>query len=210
MNYFDNRDSITSNDKNQLGLTATLMINIDHINKIIPILLSQQVPFTLIHDRIQQQLHVPTSTGNNNSIYSKQQIHIPTSIGNDNSTHYIEKTHLDKDFIVIEAIYQKYIKSIDKYTPPNINEIANEINMSVSKFKLLFNKHYGASFFKLYMNRKMEYAGELLREGFRATEVSKKLGYGGNSSIKFNKMFQKHFGVTPKKYQMMQYEPNKI
>jgi methylphosphotriester-DNA--protein-cysteine methyltransferase len=31
------------------------------------------------------------------------------------------------------------------------------------------------------------------------------IGYGEKSAIKFNKMFQKHFGTTPKKYQMEHY-----
>ena len=46
----------------------------------------------------------------------------------------------------------------------------------------------------------MEYASELLKKGQTATYISKHLGY--SHPIKFNKMFQKHFGVTPKKFQM--------
>lgn len=46
----------------------------------------------------------------------------------------------------------------------------------------------------------MEYAAELLEAGHRASEVSVKIGY--TQPIKFNKMFQKHFGITPKRYQI--------
>ncbi len=48
----------------------------------------------------------------------------------------------------------------------------------------------------------MELAAKLLKKGYKATEVAKMVGYGEKSDIKFNKMFQKHFGITPKKYQL--------
>jgi len=50
------------------------------------------------------------------------------------------------------------------------------------------------------VDKKMEYAAELLEAGHRASEVSVKIGY--KYPIKFNKMFQKHFGITPKRYQI--------
>ncbi len=46
----------------------------------------------------------------------------------------------------------------------------------------------------------MEYAAELLEARHRASEVSTKIGY--KYPIKRNKMFQKHYGITPKKYRM--------
>jgi YesN/AraC family two-component response regulator len=48
----------------------------------------------------------------------------------------------------------------------------------------------------------MEYASELLHLGYKSSEVAIKVGYGEKSIIEFNKMFQKHFGITPKKYKM--------
>jgi AraC-like DNA-binding protein len=46
----------------------------------------------------------------------------------------------------------------------------------------------------------MEYVAELLEGGYKAVDVSVQLGY--SQPIKFSKMFQKHFGVTPRRYQM--------
>ena len=48
----------------------------------------------------------------------------------------------------------------------------------------------------------MHYAAQLLEKGFRCVEVSRMIGYSLNSDIKFNKMFQKYFGTTPRKYQL--------
>jgi AraC-like DNA-binding protein len=54
------------------------------------------------------------------------------------------------------------------------------------------------------MEKRRDYAAQLFKEGYKAVEVSKQIGYGDKSCIKFNRMFQKHFGITPKRYQMIQ------
>jgi YesN/AraC family two-component response regulator len=54
------------------------------------------------------------------------------------------------------------------------------------------------------MEKRRDYAAQLFKEGYKAVEVSRRIGYGDKPYIKFNKMFQKHFGMTPKKYQMSQ------
>ena len=41
-------------------------------------------------------------------------------------------------------------------------------------------------------------AAELLRQGYRATEVSELVGFGSASS--FTKCFKEHFGVLPKDF----------
>jgi AraC-like DNA-binding protein len=58
---------------------------------------------------------------------------------------------------------------------------------------------FGINFYQLYVDTKMEHATALLKSGLRANVVSERVGY--MHPIKFNKMFQKHFGITPKKYQ---------
>jgi AraC-like DNA-binding protein len=84
--------------------------------------------------------------------------------------------------------------------PPNVNDIAAELGISGATFKNRFIAHYGKPFYQLYIDKKMERAAMLLKEGCKATNISKMMGY--SHPIKFNKMFQKHFGITPKKYQM--------
>ncbi len=109
------------------------------------------------------------------------------------------KFRQSNDSKIAEYVYKKYIiENLDK-TPPLINEIAEELMMSPSKFKALFRTHYKVPFYSLYLDKKMEYAAQLLKEGMKAKDVSIKVGY--THSIKFSKMFQKHFNITPKKYQ---------
>ena len=82
-------------------------------------------------------------------------------------------------------------------------EVAKYFERNPNTFKAIFQKQIGKPFYQFYLDRKMEHAAALLKQGFKAYEVSKKIGYGEKSAIKFNKMFQKHFGVTPKKYQQL-------
>jgi AraC-like DNA-binding protein len=87
-------------------------------------------------------------------------------------------------------------------TPLKTSEIAAELGISDSSFKSQFKALYGKPFFQIYIKKRMEYAAQLLKQGYRAIKVSAMVGYGEKSCIKFNKMFQKHFGITPKKYQI--------
>jgi AraC-like DNA-binding protein len=107
---------------------------------------------------------------------------------------------LNQIYAAIERIYQKYIEEDIRQIPPKEPEIAKEFKISLAVLKSSFKEVYGKPFYQLYMERKMEYAKTLLLEGMSATKVSELIGY--SQPIKFNKMFQKHFGITPKKYQM--------
>lgn len=106
---------------------------------------------------------------------------------------------IQKDAI-IECIYQKYIEENFTQIPPKEPEIAKEFRISLAILKSSFKEVYGKPFYQLYVERKMEYAKTLLLQGISAVKVSELIGY--SQPIKFNKMFQKHFGITPKKYQM--------
>lgn len=98
---------------------------------------------------------------------------------------------------VLERVYVKYIlKNID--TPPNVEQIAAEIDWSASKFKSRFKTYYGKPFYQVYMEHKMKFAAKLLKEGHKAMNVSEKVGY--SQPIKFSKTFQKYYGMTPHKY----------
>lgn len=83
---------------------------------------------------------------------------------------------------------------------PNIDTLAKMLNMSSVTFKSKFSQRFGKSFYQYYLDKKFAYAATLLKDGIRASSVSEQIGY--SHPIKFNKMFQKFFGITPKKYQM--------
>lgn len=100
---------------------------------------------------------------------------------------------------VIESIYRKYIEANIAQSPPVESAIIHEYGITATFFKNGFKSNYGKPFYQLYMEKKMEYAAELLQEGLKARQVSERLGY--SQPIKFNQIFRKHFGMTPKKYQ---------
>lgn len=99
----------------------------------------------------------------------------------------------------LEIIFRKYIIKGIESIPPKIEEIASEAGLSLSQFKALFKKRYGKPFYQIYIEHKMAYAARLLREGYTSVVVSERIGYV--HPIKFNKMFQKYYGMTPYKYQ---------
>lgn len=107
---------------------------------------------------------------------------------------------LNQVYAVIERIYQKYIEEDIRQIPPKEPEIAKEFKISLAILKSSFKEVYGKPFYQLYVEKKMEYAKTLLLQGISAVKVSELIGY--SQPIKFNKMFQKHFGITPKRYQM--------
>ncbi len=102
----------------------------------------------------------------------------------------------------IKWAYEFYILQKHLGAIPSEIEIAAKLKIAPSLFRILFKRAYGKRFYQLYLEKRMEYASELLRRGLKCNEVAKMVGYSNNSAIKFNKMFQKHFGMTPKKYQL--------
>lgn len=104
---------------------------------------------------------------------------------------------------IIKKIYRKYILEGFEQVPPTEQQIAIEYKIPLNLFKNNFKAIYGKPFYQLYMDKRMEHAAKLLKNGYKAVEVSKCIGYSDSSCIKFNKMFQKHFGITPKKYQLL-------
>lgn len=115
-----------------------------------------------------------------------------------NVSSYSPSTQLSLTKKIVEAIYLKYIMGDIEYETPKDSQIAADFGISLMSFKNGFKDVYGKTFFQLYMEKKMEYAKTLIMEGLSATKVSKRIGY--SSSIKFNKIFKKYFGMTPRQY----------
>ncbi|NBB22309.1 helix-turn-helix domain-containing protein [Runella sp. CRIBMP] len=126
---------------------------------------------------------------------------------------YMERADVGCESLGIEPIFQddsnlKYVfmqkidqviqKSISAGTTPLIQEVAKATEMKCSRVKVKLMELTGKTFYQYYLIVKMEYAAKLLKTGYRASQVSEKIGY--NQPIKFNKMFQKYYGMTPYRY----------
>lgn len=83
--------------------------------------------------------------------------------------------------------------------PPGLQELADQVGLSLKKLKLGFKQVYGASVYNFLFDYKMDYARKLLDSGsHNVNEVSHKVGY--STSSHFITAFKKKFGTTPKKY----------
>lgn len=85
--------------------------------------------------------------------------------------------------------------------PPTLQELADEIQLSLKKLKEGFKEIYGDSVFSFLFDYKMEVARKLLESGNNnVNEVGLKVGY--STASHFISAFKKKYGTTPKKYIM--------
>ncbi|TJY34702.1 helix-turn-helix transcriptional regulator [Pontimicrobium aquaticum] len=85
--------------------------------------------------------------------------------------------------------------------PPTLQELADEIELSLKKLKEGFKQIYGDSVFSFLFDYKMEVARKLLETGnHNVNEVGLKVGY--STASHFIAAFKKKYGTTPKKYLM--------
>ncbi len=83
--------------------------------------------------------------------------------------------------------------------PPVLHELSATIGMSETKLKQLFKQTFGDSIYNYYQTVRMEEAAFLLKQaGYSVSEVGYQLGFSNLSH--FSRLFQKHYGITPKKY----------
>jgi len=85
--------------------------------------------------------------------------------------------------------------------PPSLQELADEIGLSLKKLKEGFKQIYGDTVYSFLFDYKMEVARKLLESGeHNVNEVGHKVGY--STSSHFIAAFKKKYGTTPKKYIM--------
>ncbi len=101
-----------------------------------------------------------------------------------------------------ESIPEFIVDKIKKGNSLGIEEMASRVKLTPHAFKTKFSTYYGKPFYQYCLEQRMKYAAELLLRGYKSTKVAIQVGYSEKSIIKFMKMFHKHFGITPKKYQM--------
>ena len=83
--------------------------------------------------------------------------------------------------------------------PPVIPTLATTVGMSETKLKQLFKQTFGDSIYNYYQKVRMEEAAFLLKQaGYTVSEVGYQLGFSNLSH--FSRLFQRHYGITPKKY----------
>ena len=107
-------------------------------------------------------------------------------------------------FLVDESNVAKIKKAKDivlsrMAEPPTLQELSEEIGLSLKKLKEGFKQIYGDSVFSFLFDYKMEVSRKLLESGeHNVNEVGLKVGY--STSSHFISAFKKKYGTTPKKY----------
>jgi AraC-like DNA-binding protein len=87
----------------------------------------------------------------------------------------------------------------DLSTPPVLPELAQIAAMSETKLKQLFKQTFGDTIYNYYQKVRMEEAGFLLKKAhLSVSEVGYQLGFSNLSH--FSRLFEKHYGITPKKF----------
>jgi AraC-like DNA-binding protein len=83
--------------------------------------------------------------------------------------------------------------------PPSLQELADNVGLSLKKLKEGFKQIYGDTVYSFLFDYKMEVARKLLESGdHNVNEVGLKVGY--STASHFIAAFKKKFGTTPKKY----------
>jgi hypothetical protein len=90
--------------------------------------------------------------------------------------------------------------------PPGLEELSEQVDLSLKKLKMGFKQIYGDTVYGFLFDYKMDYARQLLDSGsYNVNEVGLKIGYSTGSH--FIAAFKKKFATTPKKY-LMSMNPN--
>src|SRR5690606_13016402 len=100
----------------------------------------------------------------------------------------------------LEKLYQiKSAISQDLSIPPRLPELARSVQMSETKMKQLFRQVFGNTIYNYYQQLRLEQAAFLLKQGrYTVSEVGYQLGFSNLSH--FGRLFEKHYGLKPKKY----------
>jgi AraC-like DNA-binding protein len=83
--------------------------------------------------------------------------------------------------------------------PPSLQELADEIGLSLKKLKEGFKQIYGDTVYSFLFDYKMEHARKLLETNqYNVNEVGSTIGY--STASHFIAAFKKKYGTTPKRY----------
>lgn len=93
---------------------------------------------------------------------------------------------------LLQYIAQNYNKDI------GLTELAEVVSMNPSYLCILFKEEVGMSYVKYLTNLRINKAKELLKEGYKVSDVSEMVGY--NNYRYFCDIFKKHLGQTPNEF----------
>lgn len=102
-----------------------------------------------------------------------------------------------------EINYHKAVEFMTEHCDENlsVNDIADELLMSISNLKRIFTKYSDIGVAKYFLKLKIRKAKQLLDEGNSAVQTAEALGF--NEPSYFHTTFKRETGMTPKEYQKL-------
>jgi AraC-like DNA-binding protein len=105
----------------------------------------------------------------------------------------VNEADIDKLFLIRSAVLS------DLSMPPRLKHLAKMSCLSETKMKNLFKQVFGEGIFSYFQKARMEEAAFLLKHGgCSVSETGFRLGFINLSH--FTRLFEKRYGVNPKKY----------
>lgn len=192
-----------------IGITPKLLtslLQLEQTNSLVTTILNSETAFfyhetmTAEAQRLLRQLteiHNQHALGN---LYYRIKIHqllylLFSKLLNREANHQsaINKADLDRLYTIRTSIVH------DLSSPPQLRELAKNAGMSETKTKQLFKQVFGDTVYNYYQKARMEEAAFLLKQaGYSVSETGYQLGFSNLSH--FSRIFERHFGITPKKY----------
>jgi AraC-like DNA-binding protein len=103
----------------------------------------------------------------------------------------------DQNVIKIKKVKEIIISKMNE--PPSLNQLADEVEISLKNLKQGFKHVYGNTVFGFLFDHKMNTASKMLSsKNYNVNEVAHHLGY--STASHFITAFKRKFGTTPKRY----------
>lgn len=83
-----------------------------------------------------------------------------------------------------------------------LGSLSRKFNISLGYLSTMIKKETGKTYSEYVMNKRLNLAKELLHDSSLSIhEIVERVGY--KDYFHFNKLFKKHYGITPSKYRKM-------
>jgi AraC-like DNA-binding protein len=182
------------------------LLNMEEPNRLIQDILSGTSSFVYFEsmnqetkNHLKQLAEINVKTGLSNFYYKIKVQQLLYSLFSELQKRDSKQHQLINNADVEKLLVLRNIILEDLSKPPVLASLSKLIGMSETKMKQLFKQTFGDTIYNYYQKIRMEEAAFLLKQaGYSVSDVGYQLGFSNLSH--FSRLFEKQFGLTPKKY----------